>query len=126
MRTFHIYARLTHKYRAGWAELDRHEYVTTLRLTAPKLLSIDDDGTKDRIVHGRISAKQREQARKVWEKLPRQGRAPFKQWLCAAVSETFDYGCRCEHDCCGHYQNHAMARMYGRNVVVAVHSYRNI
>lgn len=126
MKNHPIYARLTHKYRAGWSYLDRHEYVFDLKLTPRKLVNRTDDGDLDHILFGRISAKQREQARKVWEELPRQDRGQFKHWLRAAIGSAFDSGCQCEHDCCGHYQSYAMARMYGRNVVVKVHSYRNI
>ena len=126
MNKHHIYARLTHKYRAGWSHLDRHEYVFDLKLTPHKLVNRTDDGDLDHLLFGRISAKQREQARKVWEKLPRQDRGQFKHWLCRAISSEFVSGCQCEHDCCGHYQSYAATAIYGRRVVVNVHSYRNL
>lgn len=126
MNKHHIYARLTHKYRAGWSHLDRHEYVFDLKLTPHKLVNRTDDGDLDHILYGRISAKQRAQAKVVWEKLPRQDRPKFKHWLRDAIGSEFDSGCRCEHDCCGHYQSYAASAIYGRRVVVNVHSYRNL
>ena len=126
MKNHHIYARLTHKYRAGWSYLDRHEYVFDLKLTPYKVSHLHDDGAVDHILFGRISAKQREQARKVWEGLPRQDRGNFKHWLSRAIAGEFAGGCQCEHDCCGHYQSYASANIYGRRVVVNVHSYRNL
>ena len=121
-----IHARLTHQYSAGWSHLDRFEYIATLKLTPPTLQKRYDDGDTNHIMYGRLSAKQREQARKVWEELPRLGRLKFKHWLQGAISSTFETGCRCEHDCCGHYQTYAVADLYGRRVVVTVHNYRNL
>lgn len=126
MNKHHIYARLTHKYRAGWSHLDRHEYVFDLKLTPHKLVNRTDDGDLDHLLFGRISAKQREQAKAVWEKLPSRDRGQFKHWLSRAISNEFVSGCQCEHDCCGHYQSYASANIYGRRVVVNVHSYRNL
>ena len=92
MKKHHIYARLTHKYRAGWSHLDRHEYVFDLKLTTPRILRRDDDGGFDHILHGRLSAKQRAQAKAVWEKLPRRDRPPFKHWLRDVIAGAFDSG----------------------------------
>lgn len=126
MNKHHIYARLTHKYRTGWSHLDRHEYVFDLKLTPRKVSHLHDDGAVDHILYGRISAKQREQARKVWESLPRRDRGLFKHWLCRTISGEFVSGCQCEHDCCGHYQSYAATAIHGRLVVVRVHSYPNL
>lgn len=126
MNNHHIYARLTHKYRAGWSHLDNHEYVFDLKLTPPRLLRAADNGDIDQVMHGRLNTKQREQAKAVWEKLPSRDRPPFKHWLRDVIAGAFDRGCQCEHDCCGHYQSYAVGDIYGRRVVVTVHSYRNL
>lgn len=126
MNTYPIYARLTHNYAAGWAHLDQWEHLFNLKLTPPRLLRAADNGDIDQVMHGRLNTKQREQTKAVWEKLPSRDRPPFKHWLRDVIAGAFDRGCQCEHDCCGHYQSYAVGDIYGRRVVVTVHSYRNL
>lgn len=126
MQTHSIYVRLTHRYRAGWAHLDRHEHIIDLKLTPPRLVHRDEDDTTQHVLFGRISAKQMRSLREIWRPLSGQTSLIFRHWLQIAISNTFESGCQCEHDCCGHYQSYAVAELSGRRVVVNVRSYRNL
>lgn len=127
MRQFHIYARLSHSYVTGWKHLDRHEFVCSLKLTPPRIVEVDDEGDYVSTTTGRVTAKALAEARKVWRSIPRDVRVPsFRQWFANAVASEFDEGCRCEHDCCGHYQSYGRGRLEGRTVTVRIRSYRNI
>ena len=127
MRQHHIYARLTHKYVNGWKDLDRHEYVATVKLTPRRVTSEDDDGGYTAVTSGRVTSKALAQAHAMWRHLPAELRGPsFRRWFANAVASEFDHGCRCEHDCCGHYQSYGTGRMEGRTVVVRIRAYRNL
>lgn len=134
-----IYARLTHKYTTGWAHLDRQEFVGLFFVTEPRVTSMDDDGDYRSIVHGKLRLDTLANARKLWRKhapkdwVPRHAkrgtkpsRVPFKLWLRGQIGEGFADGCRCEHDCCGHYQRYARVFLEGRHVRVLVTSYQNL
>ena len=127
MRQHHIYARLTHKYATGWKDLDRHEYVCSLKLTPRRVTTEDEDGGYTAVTSGRVTSKALTKARALWRSLPAELRgASFRHWFAGAVASEFDHGCRCEHDCCGHYQSYGTGRMEGRTVVVHIRAYPNV
>ncbi len=125
MDTYPIYARLTHNYATGWAHLDRHEFLANLKLTPPKLVHVDENGDLTRHLHGRISAQQMRKLREAARRHPSPIKS-FRHRLQVAIAENFSGGCRCEHDCCGHYQQWAKVRLFGRKVFVKVSSYQNL
>jgi hypothetical protein len=40
----HLYERLTHRYRAGWANLDEHRYLGDVKVLQPKIDRSTDNG----------------------------------------------------------------------------------
>lgn len=124
-----IDARLSFHYVQGWRGEDRWETMTTARLTGGVLIDHDweDYSTTHRHLltfgpHGW------QEAKRVYRRLlPRKERPTFVRWLARMVAEHFAYGCRCEHDCCGHELGSASATYLGRRrFSVERHTTRNV
>lgn len=92
--TFAGYVRLTHKYVDGYKHLDEEEYkgiFHILSVSAPQ----DYDESSDS-----------------WARTYRV-KAPAgltREEIEGVLRNEFRYGCRCEHDCCGHTQSYVRAR----------------
>lgn len=124
-----IECRITHRYNVGWAHLDRFEPIGSLNFTPQRETSCSYDGDVARVTQARLPLAFLEAARKVWREHAdkHEGRrVPFKRWLGWQIGDSFDSGCRCEHDCCGHYQYRGSARIEGRRVFVLVTACRNV
>lgn len=126
-RRTHLSARLTHKYVPGWADEDRWVSLTQAKLTGGTLLRMDDDGDYTERHEVRFTPQAWAEAHAVY-RAHRKGEAlSFPQWLARQISYNFTSGCRCEHDCCGHYQTGAWTRYQGqRRFSVQVNNYRNL
>jgi hypothetical protein len=102
--------RLTHRYNVGWSHLDDNEEVGTARVVSSRTKR--NDGESQR-VFSLLLVKSGE------------GEQSIKD----AIRDTMQSGCRCEHDCCGHWQSSVsrVRRIKGGNVYAVLQSaYRNI
>jgi len=122
--------RLTHHYVQGWASLDKYAYAClaqhTLLRTVRGRNDLDSSTsacvvTVSPLALEAAKANYRE-AKRHHDKVP-----TFSQFLCLAVGEAFSGGCRCEFDCCGHWQyNGSASQTKRREFVVTIHGYRNV
>lgn len=102
--------RLTHKYAFGWAGLDESEQIGTAR----EVLS------KPRKNHGDTAT--------AFKLLLVNSTADAKD-IKQAIYDSLSSGCRCEHDCCGHWQHGVsnVRRIKGGNMYgVFLFAYRNV
>lgn len=102
--------KTTHKYRSGYSYLDDGEEIGTARQIGSKLKSKDSEGERHLLLFLVNS------------------QAPHEE-IVSAFYDTLRTGCRCEHDCCGHYQTHvaAVKRIKGGKMYAVLQSsYRNI
>lgn len=108
-------ARLTFRYVQGWRGEDDWEPLTQARLTAGVQTAHDyeDYSTTHRHLLTFGPANWQE-AQQLYHRLPREDRPSFVRWLGSMVAEHFAYGCRCEHDCCGHLQGSASTTYIGQ------------
>lgn len=134
-----LYARTSHHYAPGWSHLDDYEFLGTFRHTEPRLAHVSEDGDLVHVLHAKFTPVLMAEARRAWRRhaprarswagRERKGepfRLPFKLWLAGAIADGFTHGCRCEHDCCGHYQTSARVTIEGRHVRIRTHSYQNV
>lgn len=82
---FSLSTRITHRYNVGWSHLDKWHDMGTARVV--------DMGKR------RESEETYRQTQIIEVKAP--GYRPRN--IMRALRETLSFGCRCEHDCCGHY-----------------------
>lgn len=110
---FHLSRRLTFRYNAAWASLDESEEVGTARV-----LSRKDFGRPD--PHG--------ESKRTLSLMSVCAREATEEAVREAICETLQYSCRCEHDCCGHWQTSvSRARKLGGGLwAVLMSSYRNV
>lgn len=82
--------RLTHKYVTGWDSLDRWHPLGSCQVIASKEKPRDEYGESfRRLLIIEVDAEA----------------AKFRpRNIARAISDAFAFGCRCEHDCCGHVQ----------------------
>ena len=91
-----LHIRETHKYRAGYAELDEWKFIGEIHIFNQHIETDDDEDDQGEswtenkmgcvnVLHGPYS----------------------KETIDRAVRDSFFGGCRCEHDCCGHTQWYA-------------------
>lgn len=104
--------RQSYRYDTGWACLDEWDHLGGYSVLKYRATVPDDDG---RMIHAwtvRVD--------------PHQGTSKDK--IRAALLTGFAWGCRCEHDCCGHRQGSAREAVHkgGREWVVTGSSYLNI
>lgn len=109
---FPLYKRVTHMYRLGYDHLDEWEALGNARITEPKVVS--DEGWSRGL-------------RAVVEVPPDVlGSCPAGD-IRQAIEASLDYGCRCEHDCCGCWSQYARAyRTKRREWVVKLTQSRNV
>ncbi len=100
--------RLTYKYADGWAGLDRHVDLGTARALGEKTVSQGSD-SRTTLVLFLVASKARP--------------ANVKR----AFYDSLRKSCRCEHDCCGHWQSSASkVRHLGKGLyAVKISSYVN-
>lgn len=95
--------RLTHKYNAGWAYLDKSFDVGTARALGQKTTK-EDSESKTTLALFLVSSKMRP--------------ANVKR----AFYDTLRRSCRCGHDCCGHWQSSVSKVRHLGNGLYAVRS----
>ena len=86
MHKITLYKRLTHKYADGWSYLDKSLYIGTARSLGQKTMK-EDGESKTVLALFLVNSK---------------ARVPNVK---EAFYDTLRSGCRCEHDCCGHWQS---------------------
>ncbi|KWN05905.1 hypothetical protein WT83_27895 [Burkholderia territorii] len=113
--TFRGYKRLTHHYALGWEHLDEHEYLGDFRVLNVRYFPSaggDYDDLGERVYTIRAPRLLSE--------------ADIRDTLVSELS----FGCRCQHDCCGHAFAHVyrqdVKRVKRRRWVVRVHVHRNV
>lgn len=102
--------RLTHKYNAGWSGLDESEFVGTARPLLSKTQRKDDESQRTFSLFLVKSEDSEENIK-------------------SAFYDTMQSGCRCVHDCCGHWQSSVsrVKRLKGGKMYAVLSSaYRNI
>lgn len=118
-----IYKRVTHGYRIGYDHLNDHVFVAVGKMLKPKVVEYDDDGTgytQHTIVTLSGAQKRAIEAR--------HGKG-IRHWVARAIEDSLDYGCCCEHDCCGHTQTYATATPVPgkpREYRVEIRNYMNV
>lgn len=102
MMKINVYKRLTHEYRIGYDHLNDHAFVGVGKMLKPKVISRDSDGTgyTSRTVLTFTGAQKRAIE-------ARHGKGN-RHWIARAIEDSLDYGCSCEHDCCGHMQTYSV------------------
>ena len=104
--------RLSHQYTSGYSHLDKWEDIGTITLLRSSETQGDDYSESIR--------------RTVLVQFT--GDALPVQDIKDALYDQFQSGCRCQHDCCGHYQSSMGKCLHlgaGR-FAVQVNSYRNV
>ena len=126
-------ARLTHGYVTGWRHLDKYEQLGPAKITRERSVMKelpDWEDSEDRIVRRcavTLAPETLAEAKRLYRSQRKTAGVTFSRWLCGQVGDTFDRGCRCEHDCCGHYQWYGQATRTGRRTfVVYVSGSRNL
>jgi hypothetical protein len=76
----------SHRYNAGWSHLNDHEHVGTARVLARK-------------PHGR----ENDEGKRTFSLLLVTSQEPADA-IEEAIWDTMRHTCRCQHDCCGHWQ----------------------
>lgn len=84
---FSLSVRLTHRYNTGWSSLDKWHDIGEARIVDLGKRRDEDHGESYR------------ETQIIEVKAP--GYRPRN--IVRALYETLKFGCRCEHDCCGHY-----------------------
>ena len=109
MQKINLEKRLTHRFTTGWSALDEHEEIGTARVLAQKEAGRDDENKRAfllLLVHSQSSPED----------------------IKSAIRDTMTNGCRCEHDCCGHWQ-HGVSKVRrlknGKLYAVKTYAYRN-
>ena len=78
--------RLTHKYANGWDYLDEHAEIGTARALGSKVTK-EDGESKTTLALFLVASKESVQDVKT------------------SLHDSLRHSCRCEHDCCGHWQS---------------------
>jgi hypothetical protein len=109
---FTLSRRLTFRFNAAWSHLDESEDVGTARaLTVKPFGKEDPHGEAKRTLSVMLIHTQADE-----------------EAVREAIAETLQYSCRCEHDCCGHWQTSVsrVRRLRGGMWAVMQSSYRNV
>ena len=87
MEPIHMYKKVTRRYSAGWSHLDDDVYVGSLRVLKTTPYQYSEEGVSfTRLITVKVLT------------------STSRDDLEIGIHDTFSHGCRCEHDCCGHYQ----------------------
>jgi len=135
MRTIYLEAQITHRYVPGWThECDKWWPIGMVKTTKPRVVQRDEDGDSE-YSHCEVTFNRKvyAEAKAIWKRQratlrKEHGRAiTFTRWLCWQVAAYWIDGCRCEHDCCGHWQFSGHAHYLGkRRFSVQIRGYRNV
>ena len=103
-----LYVRLTSTYRTGWQGLDHWEHIGPVKHT--RLVDVSSPDEDDYETHRCLVTIPKDTLRTA-RRIHRHAKptANFSRWLGNQVAALFDYGCQCEHDCCGHMQRYGVA-----------------
>lgn len=110
MEKIELERQTSHKYRQGWDHLNESEHVGTARVLTTKFKRKDEESQRIFIL---LLVMSTDSAEHIEE----------------AICDTMRSGCRCEHDCCGHYQTHVdkVRQIKNSNLFAVIQSsYRNI
>ncbi len=102
--------RKTFKYNDAYSQLDEWEEIGTVRQLNIRTISKDEESAK---AHALVSVQSKASAEDIK----------------SALRDMFRRACRCEHDCCGHFQSYASrVRRAGKSSLyfVTIYSNRNI
>lgn len=110
----HLYQRLTHRYRAGFADLGESRYLGTAKVLKPSVRSMGN--------HHDVGPTYRIKAI-VGREVPLHH---AERALHAYFSEAYTARCTHDHDCCGcRFAYVRVARTGGREFAVVVNTMRN-
>jgi hypothetical protein len=116
MPKFYGYRHTTARYRPGYRHLEEREFIGVfheLKVGANRYTSSEEYGDADDL------------ERVIRIKAPRG--VSFEQ-IREVVRARYTGGCRCEHDCCGHYQSGVdrITHSKRREWLVHISAYRNL
>ena len=110
----HLYLRRTFNYDGGWASLDEHTYLCTVRVFAPRVIEPDYGGEDAGVYHYTL---------KVPRQLSRKEHTRIKRAIYHTLGGTY---CRHEHDCCGCVRRSvSVQRTSQRTYSVRIQGWRN-
>lgn len=135
---------LTRQYNLGWESEEQHLDVCEGRATAPRRIPLesDEDWMEGFIVE--LSPQELARAKAAWKDFQARIRrdlkeerswrelssiqpATFRRFIEWSLGDVCSFGCRCEHDCCGHVQGSAVANQLSpRHYSVRVRKYHNV
>ncbi len=112
MHIINAYKKLTHKYNPAWSELDDDEYMGfDLKVVYGKARYSDDGESVKTIAYATTSK-------------------PVTETQMYQMLHAFDRSCRCEHDCCGHFNGGARTPKQlsrnGRKWAITLSYYANV
>ena len=90
MQIIHAYKKLTHRYNPAWAHLDESEYMG-FQVKAVFSKPVYSDYLGESVKYNVYLTASK----------------PVTQNEMHAMLHAFDRSCRCEHDCCGHFNGGA-------------------
>lgn len=104
--------RLTHRYNTGWSYLDKRHDLGVGKVEKARTAKWDKRGESftELLIVDASELKYRDAN------------------IARALLSSFDEGCRCEHDCCGHIQRHtrAVRKVAPKRFAVLIGGYRNV
>jgi len=103
MITVNVYTRNTRRYRAGWAGEDDWSYLTTVKLTPPRITAMPED-----LEEGPTYVQHCKIPKGINRKL-------FVRSLIDTISGS---SCKHSHDCCGCAYRYASVRLNRRNAII--------
>jgi len=92
----------SHRYNAGWSHLNESEFVGTARVLARKKHGRDYGESRAAFTLLLVSSKEEPET------------------VIRSIHDTLRHSCRCEHDCCGHWQSHVSKVRHLRGCLYAV------
>jgi hypothetical protein len=114
MQHINLYLRRTFRYADGWASLDQHSYLHTVRAPAPRVIEEDWGGEHAGVLRYTL---------KVPGQLSRKEHAHIKRAIYHTLGGS---SCRHERDCCGCLgRTVSVQRVSTREYSVRVSAYRN-
>lgn len=112
MYKFAGYRRTSYKYAEAWRYLDSAKYVGEFRLLSTSEMRYLGKYGDSAVNYLRVKAPKGVDKRLMWQ----------------VADDQFSNHCKCEHDCCGHWQN-TVGKVYRskRNeYIVELRSYQNV
>jgi hypothetical protein len=108
---FSGYKRVTHGFTDGWKSEAEHAHIGEFKELGSNRVSYSDNGESA--------------DRRITFVAPR---GTSSKDAIAVIRNHLSFGCRCEHDCCGHTQGYAtdVRRTKGRRFSAVLHTYINV